>query len=183
MVASAVARVSMLPGNAALITLAFQRGWGRWMTDSKPVRYFEDYVVGEDREAGRTTLSEAEIIDFATKYDPQDFHTDAEKAAAGPFGGLIASGWHTAAAAMRLLVDGYLSSASSLGSPGLDELRWLAPVRPDDELTVRIKVLDARRSSSKPDRGLLFSKVEVFNAEGVLVMMMKAVNVVACRDC
>jgi len=152
------------------------------MTDSKAVRYFEDYITGVEQKVGRVSISEAEMIDFANKYDPQDFHTDPEKAAAGPFRGLIASGWHTIAVVMRLLVDQYLDSTSSLGSPGIDELRWLAPVRPGDVLTVRAEVHQARRSSSKPDRGLIHTSVQVSNQDGVLAMTMKAVNVVACRE-
>lgn len=152
------------------------------MMDPESARYFEDYIVGVEQEVGSVGISEAEIIEFANKYDPQDFHTDPEKAASGPFGGLIASGWHTIAVVMRLLVDKYLDSASSLGSPGIDELRWLAPVRPGDVLTVRAEVFDARRSSSKPDRGLIHTSVNVCNQDGVMVMTMKAVNVVACRE-
>jgi acyl dehydratase len=149
--------------------------------DSNSGRYFEDYIIGVEGEVGSVSISEAEIIDFANKYDPQDFHTDPEKAATGPFGGLIASGWHTIAVVMRLLVDRYLDSASSLGSPGIDELRWLAPVRPGDILTVRAEVFDARRSNSKPDRGLIHTSVKVCNQDSVMVMTMKAINVVACR--
>ena len=93
------------------------------MTGSGTERYFEDYIAGSVQEVGSVRMSEAEIIDYAMKYDPQDFHVDPEKATAGPFGGLIASGWHTAAVVMKLLVDQYLDNASSLGSPGLDELR------------------------------------------------------------
>lgn len=145
-------------------------------------RYFEDYTVGVEQDVGSVTLSETEIIEFANKYDPQDFHTDPEKAANGPFGGLIASGWHTIAVVMRLLVDKYLDNASSLGSPGIDELRWLAPVRPGDVLTVKAKVFNARRSDSKPDRGLVHTSVETSNQDGLMVMTMKAVNVVACRN-
>lgn len=152
------------------------------MTETNKGRYFEDYTIGVEQEVGCVSLSETEMIDFSNKYDPQDFHVDPEKAAAGPFGGLIASGWHTAAAVMRLLVDRYLDNASSLGSPGLDELRWLAPVRPGDILTVRAIVVDARRSSSKPDRGLLHTRAEVSNQDGVMVMSMKAVNIIACRE-
>jgi len=150
--------------------------------DPESGRYFEDYTVGVEQEVGSVTLSEADIIEFANKYDPQDFHTDPEKAATGPFGGLIASGWHTIAVVMRLLVDKYLDNASSLGSPGIDELRWLAPVRPGDVLTVRAKVFNARRSDSKPDRGLIHTSVETSNQDGTMVMTMKAVNVVACRN-
>lgn len=152
------------------------------MMDPKSGRYFEDYVVGVKQEVGSVTISEAEIIEFANKYDPQDFHTDPEKAAKGPFGGLIASGWHTIAVVMRLLVDRYLDNASSLGSPGIDELRWLAPVRPADVLTVQAEVFDARRSNSKPDRGLIHTHVEVRNQDGVMVMTMKAINLVIRRE-
>jgi len=145
-------------------------------------RYFEDYSVGVEQQIGNLVLSEAEIIEFASKYDPQDFHIDPVKAAASPFGGLIASGWHTAAAVMRVLVDNFLDSASSLGSPGLDGLRWLAPVRPGDVLSVHARTTDARRSSSKPERGLLHTRIEVFNQHDVMVMTINAVSVIACRS-
>jgi acyl dehydratase len=143
--------------------------------------YFEDYVVGELRQLGSVSLSEADILDFARKYDPQEMHVDPEKAAAGPFGGLIASGWHTGALTMRLFVERFLDNASSLGSPGLDELRWLAPVRPVDVLSVCVTITAARRSTSKPDRGLVHTSTEVFNQDRTLVMTMKAVSIVACR--
>ncbi|MCP5367025.1 MAG: MaoC family dehydratase [Hyphomicrobiales bacterium] len=144
--------------------------------------YFEDYAVGRAVEVGKVTMTEAEIIDFARRYDPQDFHVDPAKAAHGPFGGIVASGWHTAAAVMRPLVDHYLSPASSLGSPGLEELRWLAPVRPGDVLTIHATVTEARRSGRRPDRGVIHSLIEVTNQDGVLVMTMKPVNLVTCRD-
>jgi len=152
------------------------------MMDPESGRYFEDYTVGVKQEVGSVSISEADIIEFANKYDPQDFHTDPEKAASGPFGGLIASGWHTISVVMRLLVDRYLDNVSSLGSPGIDELRWMAPVRPGDVLTVQAEVVNARRSSSKPDRGLIHTNVEVSNQAGVMVMTMKAINLVSCRE-
>jgi len=150
--------------------------------DPESGRYFEDYTVGVKQEVGSVSISEADIIEFANKYDPQDFHTDPEKAASGPFGGLIASGWHTISVVMRLLVDRYLDNVSSLGSPGIDELRWMAPVRPGDVLTVQAEVVNARRSSSKPDRGLIHTNIEVSNQAGVMVMTMKAINLVSCRE-
>jgi len=139
-------------------------------------RYFEDYVAGSVHEFGPISVEEAEIIEFARRYDPQVFHTDPEAAKLTMYGGLIASGWHTAGLMMRLLVDHYLSHVASLGSPGVDELRWLRPVRPGDELSVRVTVVEARRSSSKPDRGIVRSFVEVINQNREVVMSVKAVN-------
>jgi acyl dehydratase len=145
-------------------------------------RYFEDYLPGTVVEYGPIIVDEAEVIEFARRYDPQPFHVDPTQAAAGPFGGLIASGWHTASLTMRVLVDQFLSSVASLGSPGVDELRWLAPVRPGDALTVRVTVLEARRSRSKPDRGLFHSRQEVYNQHGQCVMTMKSMVLMACRS-
>ena len=138
--------------------------------------YFEDYAVGTIFECGTVVVDEAEIIAFASRYDPQPFHIDPVAAAHGPYGGLIASGWHTIALTMRRLVEQYLSEASSLGSPGIDEVRWLKPVRPGDELRVRVVVLDARPSRSKPDRGLIRASIEVGNQRGERVLTMVAMN-------
>jgi acyl dehydratase len=143
--------------------------------------YLEDFVPGSVREFGPAVVGEAEIIEFARRYDPQPIHTDPEWARTGPFGGLIASGWHTAAVAMRLLVDQYLPTAASLASPGIDELRWLRPVRPGDELRVRVTVIESRPSRSKPDRGLLRSRIEVLEADGSAVMTMIGMNIVRRR--
>jgi acyl dehydratase len=144
-------------------------------------RYFEDYTPGSVSEYGSLTVEEADIIDFAKRYDPQEFHIDAEAAARGPFGGLIASGWHTCAMVMRILVDQYLSKESSLGSPGIDELRWLRPVRPRDTLWIRVAVLEARPSQSKPDRGLVRTSIEVLNQNEEVVMSLKAMNLIRRR--
>ena len=144
-------------------------------------RYFEDYVAGSVHEFGPISVEEAEIIEFARRYDPQVFHTDPEAAKQTMYGGLIASGWHTAGLMMRLLVDHYLSHVASLGSPGVDELRWLRPVRPGDELSVRVTVVETRRSSSKPDRGIVRSFVEVINQNREVVMSVEAVNFLLCR--
>lgn len=144
-------------------------------------RYFEDYPPGAVFELGRVGISEAEIIEFARKYDPQPFHVDPAAAARTPFGGLIASGWQTAGLMMRLFVDHYLSHVASLASPGIDELRWLKPVRPGDVLHVRITVMEATPSRSKPDRGMVRSLVEVLNQDGACVMSLKAMNLLARR--
>ncbi len=145
-------------------------------------RYFEDYRVGATYEFGELPVTEAEIMEFARRYDPQDFHTDPAAAAAGPFGGLIASGWMTAGLMMRLFADHYLSRNASLASPGVDELRWTRPVRPGDRLSIRVTVVEARRSRSKPDRGLVRSTIEVINQAREPVMTMSAMNLLGCRN-
>ena len=145
-------------------------------------RYFEDYPPGAVYEYGETQVSAEEIVEFARRYDPQDMHVDAEAAARGRFGGLVASGWHTAAVTMRLVVDNFLPKAASLASPGIDELRWLHPVRPEDGLRIRVSVLEATPSRSKPDRGTVRTLVEVLNQDGTVVMSMKPMNIIARRS-
>ena len=144
-------------------------------------RYFEDYVPGSVHEFGSVSVDQDEVIAFARKYDPQAMHVDPDSAARGAFGGLIASGWHTAAMMMRLFVDHYLSSVASLASPGIDELRWTRPVRPGDTLRVRVTVIEARLSASKPDRGMVRSLIEVLNQAGDVVMSAKAMNMLRRR--
>jgi acyl dehydratase len=144
--------------------------------------HFEDYIAGSTSMLGSVRVSREEIIEFASRYDPQPFHVDPVAAADSPYGGIIASGWHTCALTMRLLVDTYLSADSSLGSPGLEELRWSAPVRPGDELTVTVHVLDTRASASKPDRGIVRSRIEAVNQDAVTVLSMVAVNLVRRRS-
>jgi acyl dehydratase len=144
-------------------------------------RFFEDYTVGATYVCGSFTMTEDEIIAFATRYDPQKMHTDRRLAAEGPFGEIIASGWHTVAAAMRLMVDHFLPH-NGLAAPGIDELRWPRPVRPNDTLTVQVTVQEARRSRSKPDRGLLHMLLEVLNQNGEVVMSMKPTNFVRVRS-
>lgn len=143
-------------------------------------RWFEDYPAGSVFEFGSVTLSAEDIVAFARHYDPQPMHVDPALAAAGPFGGLIASGWHTIGLMMRLFVERFLP-ADGLAAPGVDEVRWPRPVRPGDTLRVRVTVLTARRSQSKPDRGLVHSLVEVFNQDDALVLSMKPINLVRCR--
>ncbi|RAU21380.1 acyl dehydratase [Paramagnetospirillum kuznetsovii] len=144
-------------------------------------RYFEDYVKGAIHEFGRYEVTEAEVIDFASRYDPQDFHTDPQAAAKTVFGGVIASGWHTCGMMMRMYADHYLTKVASLASPGLDALRWIMPVRPGDVLSVRVTIEEAVPSKSKPDRGVVTSFIETLNQNGQVVMSMRAVNMVARR--
>jgi acyl dehydratase len=148
----------------------------------RAARYFEDYVPGFTVDCGSFAMHEADIIAFAKEYDPQPFHVDPVAAKDGPFGGLIASGWHTTSVMMRQLVEYFVSPESSLGAAGIDEIRWPKPVRPGDTLHVRATVLEARRSGSKPDRGIVKSLAEVTNQEGDLVMKLTAINFILLRD-
>lgn len=135
--------------------------------------YWEDFTVGRTIDLGSREVSRDEVLEFANRYDPQSFHVDEAAAETSIYGGLIASGWHTVAMVMRLMCDGYLLRSASLGSPGIDNLRWLKPVRPGDTLHARMTVLESRPSASKPDRGTIKSSWEVFNQHGDLVMSME----------
>jgi acyl dehydratase len=145
-------------------------------------RYFEDYKAGAVYEYGYAVVDEDELLAFARRFDPQPIHVDAEFAAAGPFAGLIASGWHTAGIFMRLLADHYLSQVASLASPGIDELRWPAPVRPGDTLRLRTEITQTRQSQSKPDRGLVFTHAELLNQDDRVVLSLTAMNLIRLRD-
>src|SRR5580698_10018352 len=145
-------------------------------------RYFEDYVQGAVYEYGYITVTEAEILDFARAFDPQPIHVDPEFAAAGPFHGLIASGWHTAGIMMRMFADHCLSTVASLASPGIDELRWPAPVRPGDQLRLRTTIVEARLSRSKPDRGLVRTQGELLNQADQTVLTLVAMNLLGRRE-
>lgn len=134
--------------------------------------YFEDLAAGQVRELGGRTLSRQEIVEFARQFDPQPFHLDEDRARESIYGGLIASGWHTVALCMRMLVDGFVNDSASLGSPGADEIRWLKPVRPGDTLTLRVTCVETRPSESRPDRGLARFRYEVTNQRGERVMTM-----------
>ena len=153
------------------------------MTDvsGQATRYFEDYVPGFSIDCGSFTLDQAEIIAFAERYDPQPFHVDPRAAKDGPYGGIIASGWHTASMMMRKVVENFLSAASSIGAAGVDEIRWPRPVRPGDTLHVRAEILEARRSRSKPDRGIIRTRMEIANQDGELAMTAIATNFVLAR--
>jgi acyl dehydratase len=144
-------------------------------------RYFEDYVEGEVHDFGSVKVEEDEIISFAKRYDPQPIHTDPAAAKLRPFGGIIASGWLTVGLMMRLYVEHYLSNVASLVSPGIDDLRWHKPVRPGDQLSVRVRIVKTAVSKSKPDRGIVTSSVEVHNQKAERVMSLTAVNIILRR--
>jgi acyl dehydratase len=150
--------------------------------NTKPGTHFEDYPVGAVYTGGPVAISEQEILDFARRYDPQPMHVDKEAAERGAFGGLIASGWHTGAMMMRLLAAHFVPTPGNLASPGLDELRWLKPVRPGDKLSLRATVLSARPSRSKPDQGVVTSLVELINQNGDTVMTLKPISLMRRRD-
>jgi len=144
--------------------------------------FFEDFEVGTTEEFGEYLVTEEEILEFASKYDPQAFHLSDEAAKATLFGGLCASGWHTCAIAMRMLVDNMPESNKSLGSPGIDELRWTRPVFPGDTLRVKTTVLSKTNSRSRPDLGSLQMQNEVFNQKNELVMSNKPIVIYRKRD-
>ena len=136
------------------------------------MNYFEDFSINQRIPFDRYTVTEAEIVEFAKRYDPQVFHVDGSHSLTAELGGIMASGWHTTAIFMRLAVDAYLGNAAVLTSPGVDELRWLAPVRVGDVIIGEATVEQARLSVSKPDRGILTTSVRLWNQEKVDVLKM-----------
>ena len=145
--------------------------------------FFEDLVPGTTAAFGRYEVTRAEVIEFATKYDPQPFHLSDEAAALTHFGRISASGWHTCAMIMRMLVDNMTArQQAGLGSPGLDELRWLRPVYPGDVLRVETELIDKTPSRSRPGMGSFRSAIRVFNQDDVLVATMKSIGLIRLRD-
>ncbi|MEB0030512.1 MaoC family dehydratase [Undibacterium sp. RTI2.1] len=143
--------------------------------------YFEDFIPGNVIQLGQRTLTEEEIIHFAQQFDPQPFHINKDAASESIFGGVIASGWHTCGIIMRLVVDGFLNDSTSMGSPGLDEIRWILPVRPGDTLTVTAETLESRSSSSKLDRGVVVTMWRATNQHGQLVCTVKGMGMFGRR--
>lgn len=143
--------------------------------------YFDDFEIGRTIEVGSRTVSEQEIIDFAIQFDPQPFHIDREAAAKSMYGGIIASGWHTCSLMMRLMVDGFLRNSSSMGSPGLDEIRWIKPVRGGDTLHVTTTAMEMRPSGSKPDRGVVTTMWTATNQHGEVVATVKGMGMFGRR--
>ena len=139
-------------------------------------RYLDDLTPGQRFTSPGLTLTEAEIIDFAWRYDPQPFHLDANAAASSPYGGLIASGFQSLAICFRLFIQSGVLAESSMGSPGIDELRWLAPVRPGDTLRSEIQVIEVQPSKSKPDRGIARLRYQAVNQRGVTVLSFVVIH-------
>ena len=143
---------------------------------TQPTWYFEDFEVGKTIEVGTRTVTEEEIIAFAKQFDPQPFHVDPDAAATSMYGGIIASGWHTCAMMMGLMVSRFLNKTASLGSPGVDEVRWLKPVRGGDTLTVTTTAIEVRPSTSKTDRGVVVTKWQATNQRGELVATVQGMG-------
>ena len=145
------------------------------------MRYFDDFAPGQRFDLGRRTVTRSEIVAFARAFDPQPFHLDEAAAADSIFGGLVASGWHTVSLYMRLLVDGLLHECASLGSPGVDEVRWRHPVRPRDTLAAGATVVATIPSRSKPDRGIVRMDYDMRNQDETTVLTMKGMGMFARR--
>jgi acyl dehydratase len=143
--------------------------------------YFEDFHPGQEIDLGTRSVTEEEIIAFARQFDPQPFHIDHDAAAGSIFGGVIASGWHTCSMMMRMVVDGLMARSASMGSPGVDSVRWLRPVRPGDTLHVRYLTQDVRASNSRPDRGVVWSKWVATNQHGEQVCTVEGMSMFARR--
>ena len=143
--------------------------------------YFEDFEPGQDIDLGTRTVTEDEIVAFAREFDPQPFHLDRGAAEASIFGGVIASGWHTCSMMMRMVVDGLMNRSASMGSPGLDGVRWLAPVRAGDTLNVRYRTVQVKASASKPDRGVVWSKWVALNQHGETVCTVEGMGMFGRR--
>jgi acyl dehydratase len=143
--------------------------------------YFEDFAPGQDIDLGTRTVTEEEIVGFARAYDPQPFHVDRDAAAHSIYGGVIASGWHTCGMMMRMVVDGLLNRSASMGSPGLDGVRWLAPVRAGDTLNVRYQTVQVKASRSKLDRGVVWSKWVAINQHGQTVCTVEGMGMFGRR--
>ena len=151
------------------------------MTEKINKGSFEVIVPGSVIGLGSRTVIEEEIINYATQFDPQPLHIDKVAAKDSIFGGVIASGWHTCGMIMRMVVDGFLNDSSSMGSPGVDEVRWILPVRPGDILSVTAETLDSRPSASKLDRGVVFTMWRATNQDGNLVCTIKGMGMLGRR--
>jgi acyl dehydratase len=148
---------------------------------SDALLHYEDFAEGETRELGEYKVTRDEVISFAEEFDPQDFHLDEDAAKASPLGGLAASGWHTCGMMMRMMCDGYLNRTAGMGSPGIDEIKWLTPVRPGETLRGRMTVTGKRVSKSRPEMGLITMRWEAFNEAGERKIEATGINLVRLR--
>ena len=148
---------------------------------SKSGWYFEDFFAGQELALGSRTVTEQEIVTFATEFDPQPFHVDHDAAGASIFGGVIASGWHTCSMMMRIVVDGLMASAASMGSPGLEKVRWILPLRAGDTINVTYLTTAVKASASKPDRGVVYSTWKAVNQHGELVCTIEGMGMFGRR--
>lgn len=145
------------------------------------IEFFEDIQIGTVLEFGHKKMERQEIIDFATKYDPQSFHIDEQAAKNSIYGDVIASGWHTGSVTMRMMVDHMVNDRAGLGSPGFNNLKFRLPVRPGDVLRVRSTVMDKKRSRSRPEMGTIFGLVEVLNQNDEVVMSFESLGMIKAR--
>jgi acyl dehydratase len=152
------------------------------MMATEPKYYWEDFKVGEVQQIGERRVDKDEIIEFAIQFDPQPFHIDEAAATQSMYGGLVASGWHTCSMVMRMMCDAYMLQSASVGSPGIDNLKWLKPVRPGDTISARRTTLETRASKSKPDIGIVNNLWEVFNQNGEMVMSMQGYGMFRRRN-
>lgn len=146
-----------------------------------PIRYFEDFTIGEEWSFPAWSLDEETLVDFAREYDPQPMHTDAETAADGPYGGLIASGWQTALGCVSPFLEAVMKETAGLASPGFEAFEWLKPVRPGDPVAPKTRVLDARRSKSKPDRGIVRFEFSGTDRDGDVVWRAEGLFFISTR--
>ena len=144
--------------------------------------FWEDFATGSVAEYGPRLVTREETVAFARQFDPQPIHLDEEAARASMLGGLSASGWQTCALAMRMIADGFVLNAASMGSPGVDEVRWHTPLRPGDTITLRATVLDTRPSRSRPEMGFVAFRFELLNQSGTVVMTMTSSIMLGRRD-
>jgi acyl dehydratase len=147
-----------------------------------PQLYWEDFTPGRVFSHGPRRLPREEMVGFATEFDPQPMHVDEEAARRTIMGGLCASGWYTCSVLMRMCVDGFAGQSSSMGAPGVEEVKWLLPIRPDEELTLRATVLETRTSKSRPDMGFVRFDFELFNAEAQRVAILTSSMMMGRRD-
>ena len=152
------------------------------MIAKEPKYYWEDFKAGEVHQIGQKRVDSDEIIAFAEQFDPQPFHVDEAAAKTSAYGGLIASGWHTVALVMRMMCDSYMLDSASLGSPGVENLKWLKPVRPGDTIRAQRTTLEVRASASRPEMGLVKTRWEVFNQNGERVMTMEGYGMFRRRN-